>query len=73
MTKRVYLIEREKVREVEGISYLFPCFIKVSSSAFTDYVEIEVNCRKEDVSSIERLFSSMVWERERKKREEKKE
>jgi len=61
MIKKVYYIEctNENNEIIENIINDFICFVKTESIEM-NYLEVEIVCRKEDVSSIENRLKDII-------------
>lgn len=64
MIKKVYYIEctNENNEIIENIINDFICFVETEPIEM-NYLEVEIVCRKEDISSIENRLKDIIWAR----------
>lgn len=61
MTKKVYYIEytNEAQEAIERVTNELPTFVEIEAVEM-NFVRVEINCRIEDVKTIERILEAVV-------------
>ena len=64
MTKKVYYLEYNDItnKRIEKIIDKYICFVNTKIVEM-NYLEVEINCRTEDLKAIERELKDLIWAR----------